>query len=125
MKSILLLALAAVTPVAVIVPARSPTDALIAVVIGCIGVALARAVFVSRTKRETGQNADWRETLPLTLAGMLSTGAIVWDQAMSISSAAILGLGTGWVAVLMLDLVGGRALDVVRAIFGIKAKDEE
>lgn len=88
----------------------SVPNALVSLAIGLIGVALARWIFVNREVRRTNLPQSWRETVPLTLMAMLVAGVIIWDRKLSMSSSAFLGLGVGWVAVLLLDIFGERVL---------------
>jgi hypothetical protein len=91
-------------------------EGLVSLIIGLVGVALARWVFVNREVRRSHLSQKWNETLPLTLVGMLVTGVLVIDQKLGVSSAAFLGLGVGWAAVLILDVLGERILAAMRGM---------
>jgi hypothetical protein len=82
--------------------------------VGLMGVALARWVFVNREHRKFGRRPPWAETLPLTLVAMLVTGVIVHDRDLGLSAAAFTGLGVGWTAVVLLDLLGDRVIAFFR-----------
>ena len=97
---------------------------LVSVAVGLVGVVLARAVFLTRQKRVTGHGEPWRDTLPMTLAAMLLAGVLIFDRRMGVSSAAITGLGLGTVAVVMLDILGERALAMLRTLFGLSTPKE-
>lgn len=96
------------------------TQAALSLGIGMVGVALARTIFVVRENQRLKRVQPFRETLPLTLAAMLITGVIIWDRQLGISMAAFTGLGVGWVAVLLLDILGNRMIEVVRVLMGVK-----
>lgn len=89
---------------------QSVPDGLISLGVGLVGVALARWVFVNRQNRRQRKKESWKETLPLTLVAMLITGVLVWDRRLGVSASAFAGLGVGWVAVLLLDVVGDKIL---------------
>lgn len=93
---------------------QSVPDGLVSLAVGLLGVALARWIFVNREVRRTSQPQAWTEQLPLTLMAMLVTGVLIWDRQLGLSSSAFLGLGVGWVAVLLLDIFGDRVLTVFR-----------
>ena len=88
---------------------------MVSLAVGLIGVALSRWVFVNREVRRTSQRQPWKETLPLTLVAMLVTGVLITDRQLSVSASAFLGLGVGWVAVLLLDVFGDRILMVFKS----------
>lgn len=88
----------------------SVPNGLVSLGVGLIGVALARWVFVNREQRRLGRKERWQETLPLTLTAMLIAGVIIWDRDLGLSGAAFTGLGVGWAAVLLLDVMGERIL---------------
>lgn len=87
---------------------------VVALALGLVGVALARWVFVNREHRKFGRRAHWSETVPLTLVAMLITGVIVHDRELGLSAAAFTGLGVGWSAVVLLDLLGERIIAFFR-----------
>lgn len=91
---------------------------LISLAVGLVGVALARWVFVNREARNRVKPQTWRETLPLTLVAMLIAGVIIHDRNLGLSAAAFAGLGVGWAAVLLLDVLGERVIAIVRAAMG-------
>jgi H+/Cl- antiporter ClcA len=95
----------------------NPPLALVSLGVGLIGVALARWVFVNREARRLRRRERWHETLPLTLVAMLVAGVIIHDRQLGVSAAAFTGLGVGWAAVLLLDLLGERVVAVLRASF--------
>lgn len=92
-------------------------DALVSLGVGLIGVALARWVFVNREVRRTSTHQSWKETLPLSLVAALITGVIVVDRKLSVSASAFLGLGVGWAAVILLDILGDRVTAAIRVTF--------
>lgn len=89
-------------------------EGFVALGVGLVGVALARWVFVNREHRKFGRRAPWGETVPLTLVAMLITGVIVHDRELGLSAAAFTGLGVGWTAVVLLDLLGDRVISFFR-----------
>jgi hypothetical protein len=95
----------------------SVPDGLVSLGVGLWGVALARWVFVNRENRRMNIPQNWRETLPLTLVAMLVAGVIIHDQQVGLSLAAFIGLGVGWAAVLILDILGERITAAFRAGF--------
>lgn len=97
--------------------------AVISVVVGLFGVFLARTVFVDRENRRLQRKQSWRETWPVTGVAMLIAGVWIWDAKPSLSMAAFTGLGVGWVAVLLLDILGKRVTDGLRALLGITPDD--
>lgn len=97
---------------------QSIPDGLVSMAVGLLGVSLARWVFVNREVRRLGRRETWRETLPLTLTAMLIAAVIIYDRKLGLSGAAFVGLGVGWVAVLILDILGERALAVFRTMLG-------
>jgi hypothetical protein len=94
--------------------AHGVPEGLVSLGIGLVGVALARWVFVNREVRKTHTSQRWNEQIPLTLVAMLITGVLVTDRQLGVSSAAFLGLGVGWAAVLILDVLGERVLAALR-----------
>lgn len=120
MKPLPFLAVVATAPVV----GADTAHALVSVAVGLVGVVLARAVFLTRQKRQTGHGEPWRDTLPMTLAAMLLAGVLIFDRRMGVSSAAVIGLGLGTVAVVMLDILGERALAMLRTLFGLAAPKE-
>lgn len=96
-------------------------QAMLSLGIGMVGVVLARTIFVVRENARLKRVQPHSETLPLTLAAMLIAGGIIWDRQLGISMAAFTGLGVGWVAVLLLDILGQRVIEVLRVILGVKA----
>lgn len=88
-----------------------PGDAVISLILGLLGVLLARTVFVDRENRKLGRRQRLRETLPLTLTAMLISGVVIWDNQMGFSTAAFTGIGVGWTAILLLDVIGRRIID--------------
>jgi len=95
--------------------ARSIPEGLVSLAVGLIGVALARWVFVNREYRRVGMRQGWSETLPLTLVAMLVAGVLIYDRQLGISASAFVGLGVGWVAVVLLDVFGDRILSFFRS----------
>jgi hypothetical protein len=94
-------------------------DAYVSQGVGLWGVLLARWVFVNRENRRLTRPQRWQETMPLTLVAMLVTAVLVHDKELGISMAAFTGLGVGWVAVLLLDVLGDRILAAMRAGFAV------
>jgi hypothetical protein len=79
---------------------------LVSLTVGMLGVALSRWVFVNRQYRETNRTQRWNETVPLTLVAMLVAGVLIYDRRFGVSTSAFVGLGVGWSAVLLLDVLG-------------------
>lgn len=98
-------------------------DAVLSLILGLIGVLLARTVFVDKENRRLKRKQGWRETLPLTLVALLIAGVWIWDRQLGLSAAVFTGLGVGWVAILMLDIIGKRAIDAVRLLLGADPRD--
>lgn len=92
---------------------------LISLGVGLWGVMLARWVFVNRENRLLPRKQPWRETMPLTLVALLVTGVLVHDRELGLSAAAFTGLGVGWAAVLLLDVLGERIVAAFRAGFAV------
>jgi hypothetical protein len=92
---------------------------LLSLAVGLLGVVLARWVFVNREQRRSGRRERWSETLPVTLIAMLIVGVLINDRTLSLSAAAFLGLGVGWVTVLLLDIFGDRIIAALRAGLGV------
>jgi hypothetical protein len=109
-------AVAMSAPVTFATAGAGPT--LISMAVGLLGVWLARIVFVNRENRRLERSQPLRETLPVTLAACLIAGALIWDQRLSISTSAFLGLGVGWTTVLLLELFGDNVLNAMRALTG-------
>ncbi len=97
----------------------SVPDGLVSLGVGLWGVVLARWVFVNRENRRLPRKQPWRETLPLTLVAMLITAVVVRDRDLGLSAAAFTGLGVGWAAVLLLDVLGERITAAFRAGFAV------
>lgn len=97
---------------------------LTSLIVGLIGVVLARWVFVGRENRRIGRPQRWNDTLPLTFVAMLITGVIIMDRELGLSTAAFTGLGVGWAAVLILDVLGERVINMLRAGFAIQVPPE-
>lgn len=94
-------------------------DGLVSLGVGLIAVWLARWVFVGRENRKLGKPQGWKDTLPLTLVGMLIAGVVIHDRQLGLSAAAFVGLGVGWAAVLLLDVFGERVINMLRAGFAV------
>jgi hypothetical protein len=92
-------------------------NGLASLAVGLLGVALARWVFVNKQYRETNRAQTWHETLPLTLVAMLVAGVLIWDRGLGVSSSAFVGLGVGWTAVLLLDVMGDWILSKAKLMF--------
>jgi hypothetical protein len=105
--------LAVVSSLPVIAWISQSGDAIVSLALGLAGVALARTVFVDRENRRIGRRQTFRETIPLTLIAMLVAGVIIWDGGLGYSKAAFTGLGVGWTAILILDVIGRRILGAV------------
>lgn len=114
-------AVAASAPVTLATGGGIPTT-IISLAVGLVGVWLARIVFVNRENRRLEKPAPWQETLPITLAGCLIAGAIIWDRELGISAAAFTGLGVGWTTVLILEFFGDRIIAGMRAAAGLEPK---
>ena len=98
-------------------------QALLSLSIGMVGVTLARTIFVGRENQRLKRKQQFGETFPLTAAAMLIAGVIIWDRQLGISMAAFTRLGVGWVAVLALDVLGQRAIEVLRVLMGAKPNE--
>jgi F0F1-type ATP synthase assembly protein I len=98
-------------------------EGMVSLVVGLIGVALARWVFVNKQYRETARPQRWGETIPLTLVAMLVAGVLIWDRKFSVSTSAFVGLGVGWTAVLLLDILGDWILTKAKAMFSAGPAD--
>jgi hypothetical protein len=98
-------------------------QALLSVALGLSGVALARTVFINKERRRTGQVQPMRETLPLTLTAMLVTGVVIWDKQFGPSLSVFTGLGVGWTAILLLDVIGAWLLKTGRRIAGVTPEE--
>ena len=96
---------------------------MVSVCVGLLGVFLARTVFIDRENRRLQRRQTWRETLPVTGTAMLIAGVWIWDSRPSLSIAAFTGLGVGWVAVILLDILGKRVADGLRALLGVQPDD--
>jgi hypothetical protein len=96
-----------------------PANGIVSLVVGLIGVWLSRWVFVGRENRRLGKPQRWNDTLPLTLVAMLVAGVVIHDRQMGLSAAAFTGLGVGWAAVLLLDIMGERITNMLRAGFAM------
>lgn len=103
----------------IVAMASSIPDGLVSLGVGLWGVVLARWVFVNRENRRLPRKQAWTETLPLTLVAMLITAVVVRDRDLGLSAAAFTGLGVGWAAVLLLDVLGDRIIAVFRAGFTV------
>lgn len=99
------------------------TEKAISVALGLAGVALARQVFINKERRRTGTKQPVSETMPLTLCAMLVTGVIIYDKQLGLSMSVFAGLGVGWTAILLLDVLGGWALKTGKRVFAVT--DEE
>lgn len=104
--------------VAVQALAGSP-NGLVSLGVGMVGVWLARWVFVGRENRKLGKPQRWNDTLPLTLVAMLIAAVVIYDRKLGLSASAFVGLGVGWAAVLLLDVLGERVLNMLRAGFAM------
>lgn len=85
---------------------------------GLVSVWVARLVFIDRENRRLQRRQAWRETVPVTLVAMLIAGAFIRQNDLSMASAIYTGLGVGWVAVVLLDLLGQKVTDALRAALG-------
>ncbi len=90
-------------------------DGLVSLTVGLWGVALARWVFVNRENRRLPRKQPWHETLPLTLVASLVAAVVIIDRDLGLSAAAFTGLGVGWAAVLLLDVLGDRITAAFKA----------
>lgn len=111
---------AAATAVVASAPVTAVTagtgEAMLSVSLGLMGVVLARTVFVDRENRKLKRKQSFRETAPLTAVAMLIAGVWIWDQKLGLSMAVFTGLGVGWVAILLLDILGKRVTAALRAL---------
>lgn len=96
---------------------RGVPEGMVSLGVGLVGVALARWVFVNREVRATSRPQKWNETLPLTLVAMLVAGVLIWDRKFGVSTSAFVGLGVGWTAVLLLDVLGDWVLSKAKIMF--------
>lgn len=85
---------------------------LISLGLGLSGVVLARIVFVDRESRRTKRRQSFGETAPLTGIAMLIAGTAIWDRHLGFSLAALTGIGTGWTAILLVDMLGKKVLQM-------------
>lgn len=97
----------------------SVPEGLISMAVGLVGVALARWVFVNKEQRRSGKRETWDEWLPLTLVAMLVSAVVIYDRRLGVSAAAFIGLGAGWAAVILLELMGERLTASIRAGLGL------
>jgi hypothetical protein len=88
---------------------------VVPLMLGLMGVILARTVFIQRETLATGRKLSFRETLPLTMTAMLITGVVIWDRNLGKSTATLLGLGVGWTAIVILDVIGMRILNTFKS----------
>lgn len=102
-------AVAASTPI--VAAFASQGEALISLALGLVGVLLSRMVFVDRQNAKLGRRQSLRETIPLTLVAMLIAGVVIIDRNFGFSAATFTGLGIGWTAIVLLDVIGKRILD--------------
>lgn len=91
--------------------------------VGLLGVTLARTVFVDRENRRLRRRQTFRETGPTTGVAMLIASVVILDRSLGLSGAALTGLGVGWTAMLLLDVIGKRVLDGLRAGLAIQPDD--
>lgn len=103
--------------------AASISEGMVSVCLGLAGVALARQVFIGRERRQTGRKQPFRDTFPLTLCAMLVTGVIVYDRQLGFSMAVFTGLGVGWSAILLLEILGAGMLKWGKRVFGVEIDD--
>lgn len=89
---------------------------MISLALGLLGVLLARTVFLDRQNQKLGRRQTWRETIPLTLVAMLIAGVVIIDRQLGFSAATFAGLGIGWTAILILDVIGKKILDPASTI---------
>jgi hypothetical protein len=101
----------------VVAAGQGVPSGMISLFVGLLGVALARWVFVNKEYRATNRPQKWNETLPLTLVAMLVAGVLIWDRKFSVSTSAFVGLGVGWTAVLLLDVLGDWILTKAKIMF--------
>lgn len=101
--------------------AETVPDGLVSLSLGLLGVALARWVFVNKEQRRLGRRESPGETLPLTLIAMLVAGVVIVEQDLDLSAAAFTGLGVGWAAVILLDILGDRVTIMLRSTLGVSA----
>lgn len=93
-------------------------QSLISLAAGLIAVWVARLVFITRENRQLHRQQTWRETVPLTVVAMLIAGAFIWQNSLKASTAIYVGLGVGWVAVILLDILGQRVMETLRTALG-------
>jgi hypothetical protein len=86
--------------------------------LGLLGVWLARTVFVDQENRKLRRRQKLRETMPLTLAGMLVVGSFLWDANTTLAKASLFGLSVGYGTMLILKMLGRMAPGLARAIAG-------
>lgn len=102
---------------------QSIPTGMVSLVVGMLGVALARWVFVNRQYRETSRTQRWNETVPLTLVAMLVAGVLIYDRRFGVSTSAFVGLGVGWTAVLLLDVLGDWILSKMKVLMSAGPAD--
>lgn len=84
---------------------NGPSDGLISLGLGLLGVLLARTIFVNRENRALGRRQPWRETLPITLAACLIAGGMIWDGHLLYSKAIFTGIAVGWTTIVVIDKI--------------------
>jgi len=89
---------------------------LIAVLLGLVGVYLARLVTIGDENRKLGRVQTLRETGPLTWIGVLIVCPFIWHFNIAIPWASMIGLGVGYSVKVVLKIFGGGAVGAARAI---------
>ena len=54
---------------------------------------------------------------------MLIAGVVIWDRKTGLSMSVFIGLGVGWTAILLLDVIGAWMLKTGRRIAGVSDAD--
>jgi hypothetical protein len=85
----------------------------LALVFGVIAVVLARIIWIDRDNRATGRRATVRDTLPLTLVATIVYVALAVDWNLNFQKGVSVGLGVGWTAPLLADIMGDKILAVL------------
>jgi hypothetical protein len=112
---------AAVSPVAPIIVSVTVFEG-ISILLGVLGVILARLVYVDAENKKLGRRQTVRETMPLTMVALLIAGPFIWKHRDAITVTPLLGLGIGWSALLLLKLAGTAVAAGGRAFVGELAR---
>ncbi len=87
-----------------------------AVLLGLVGVYLARLVTIGDENKKLGRVQTWRETGPLTWIGVLIVCPVIWHFDIAVPWASMIGLGVGYSVKVVLKIFGGGAVSAARAV---------